>query len=170
MICGTLPMSKVSLATYSVRLKDNGSGVNQILDKFGPQDRDLLNSLLKCLEGMKSNKAHDATAKHVMNTLAVTRGDDRTITGTIESGIYGRGSRLRHVEAWTVTHTKTAKEADMLPFYFLFCLPEMADEGILILERAGNAGNPQSPRNGDHGVYQQEPSRILFCTSHFGPG
>ncbi len=133
-------MFKVSLATYSGRLRHDATGELVKLAKFGKAETDLLDVLQAALESMKAKRAHDAESQHVMNTRTVIRTDDRTLTGFIESGIYGRGSRLRHVESWTVTHNKTAKEADMLPFYFLIHIPEMADEGILILERAGNAG------------------------------
>jgi hypothetical protein len=39
-----------------------------------------------------------------------------------------------------VNKVRTPREAGMLPFYFLFRLPQGADEGLLILQRFSNFG------------------------------
>lgn len=134
-------MTRVSLATYSVRLRDKNTHEKQRVDCFGPNEDDLLKVLHLCLESMRKSElpAHDQEARQVFNVVRIEQ-EGRTISGIIESGVYGRGCKLRHVENWSVTHRKTAKEADMLPFYFLFDIPQMTDEGFLILERIGNVG------------------------------
>ena len=134
-------MFKISLATYTLRVRDIQTGKQQKLDQFGPKKNDLLNVLRDWLETMRKENAHthDKAAHHVFNVTKADL-DGRTISGIVESGIYGRGSKLRDVEQWKITHTKTIKEADMLPFYFLFDIPEGTDEGMLIVERAGNIG------------------------------
>jgi hypothetical protein len=134
-------MFKVSLATYTLRIREIETGKYQKLDKLAPKKEDLLKILQDWLAVMKKENVHthNEAAHHVFNvTKADTTG--RTISGTVESGIYGRASKLRDVVDWKVTHTKTVKEADMLPFYFLFDIPEGTDEGILIVERVGNIG------------------------------
>lgn len=139
MLYNTAFMFKVSLATYAIRLKSPGSQKNESLSKFGPDDMDLRDTLRDCLQSLKGE--HNAKARHVMSARSVSMGkDDRTLCGLLDSGVYGRGSQLYHIDRKKITHQKTAKEAEMLPFYFLFSIPEMADEGILILERAGNIG------------------------------
>ena len=134
-------MFKVSLATYTLRVRDVHTGENLKLDRFGPKKEDLLDVLGEWLDTMKKDNAHthNKEQQHVLSVIkAETNG--RSISGLVESGIYGRGSKLRDVEKWKITHTKTAKEADMLPFYFLFEVPTGTDEGMLIVERAGNVG------------------------------
>ncbi|MEX2299480.1 MAG: hypothetical protein WD733_01015 [Bryobacterales bacterium] len=133
-------MSKTSLASYTIRLRAE-SGENQKLDAFGSPPQDLLRVLGDCLESMKkkSSSTHDAAAQQVFN-VAKVQVTGRTIAGIIESGLYGRGSKLRDVDAWEITYKKTVREAEMLPFYFLFEVPHMADEGMLIVERVGNVG------------------------------
>ena len=133
-------MAKVSLATYSVRLRYGSSHTPETLGRFGPNDSDLFDVLYGFLKDLKKSSSHDKRKKHVISTRNVFSGDDRTIHGRIESGVYGKGSKIRSVDNGKMAHRKTPREADMLPFYFLFDIPEMANEGFLILERQGNIG------------------------------
>lgn len=60
--------------------------------------------------------------------------------GIVNSGEYGIESVIRDVNTWTVAHRKKTNHAEMLPFYFLFDLPEARTMGFLLLQRAGIYG------------------------------
>jgi hypothetical protein len=64
----------------------------------------------------------------------------RTICGIIETGEYGSESKLRDADTQQIVHKRKIKEADMLPFYFLFDLPGGSEDGILVLQRTGMFG------------------------------
>jgi hypothetical protein len=66
--------------------------------------------------------------------------DDRKISGVFESGIYGLSSHLRNVDTDSISYKRKKNDADVLPFYFLFYIPQDRNEGILLLQRTGKYG------------------------------
>lgn len=60
---------------------------------------------------------------------------ERQIEGLIETGDYGYESDLVDVGTGSQTHHRQINEAELLPFYYLFEVPEGQDEGILLLQR-----------------------------------
>jgi len=61
------------------------------------------------------------------------------IWGALECGDRGRASNIRRQDG-TVAHPKTADEADMPPFCFLFAMREGFHTGVAIFQRAGLLG------------------------------
>lgn len=99
---------------------------------------DLYDVILTFLQGLKNNTKNN-THKIYMKAIRVEP-SGRSISGVVESGIYGLSSNLRDVETDSITYKKRKNDADVLPFYFLFYLPKDTDEGILILQRTGKFG------------------------------
>lgn len=64
----------------------------------------------------------------------------RSISGIVESRIYGITSDIRDVKTDKTNYRKQKDDADVLPFYFLFYLPKDTNEGLLILQRTGKFG------------------------------
>lgn len=132
-------MAAVTLSAYTIRIK-NDKGKQEILSDFGGKN-DLLPVLQKFLSDLKSNGSHDAAAKQLLSVVELHQEKgSRILTGTIESGQYGNESKIKDADTQKVVHTKTVKQADMWPFYFLISLPEKKDEGIVILQRMGQFG------------------------------
>lgn len=99
---------------------------------------DLYDVMLAFLQGLKTNTKND-TYKTYMRAIHVEP-DGRSITGVVESGVYGLSNNLRDVETDSVTYKKRKNDADVLPFYFLFYLPKDTNEGVLLLQRTGKFG------------------------------
>jgi len=66
--------------------------------------------------------------------------DGRVISGVLESGKFGRVSSILDVETNSLNYKKKPEDADVLPYYFLFYIPQGTDEGILLLQRVKNDG------------------------------
>lgn len=66
--------------------------------------------------------------------------ENRTLTGTITSGEYGYASDLMNIETGEITHSRSISEAEILPFFFSFHIPEGVDRAILIFQKFKNYG------------------------------
>lgn len=62
------------------------------------------------------------------------------IYGIIESGEYGQEMDVININDGSLKHTILQEEASMIPFFFLFHLPEDSKDGFLILQKNGNVG------------------------------
>lgn len=64
----------------------------------------------------------------------------RFVSGIIESGNYGTEENIVNIKTGKPVHTKHTYESVLVPFYFLFYIPENSSVGFLILERIGIDG------------------------------
>lgn len=62
------------------------------------------------------------------------------IYGIIESGEYGQEIDVINVNDGSLSHTIQQEEAPMIPFFFLFYLPDDTKDGFIILQKNGNFG------------------------------
>ena len=62
--------------------------------------------------------------------------NDRVISGVVESGEYGYGSKIKDENGKT-KYKKPSDESNDLPFYFLFYIPKGSLRAILILQKTG---------------------------------
>jgi len=133
------------LAPYTVRI-DNRRVTNSRKDKRPTYCKlsgfdgchDFYKDLIGFFKEIQSNTLN-RTYKKYMKSMKVEK-DGRIISGIVESGAYGRTSNIRDVETDDLTYKKRSEDADVLPFYFLFYIPEDKNEGILLLQRTGNFG------------------------------
>jgi hypothetical protein len=65
---------------------------------------------------------------------------DRTLCGAVETGQYGYESDFINVKTGKNVFKRKKEDAEMLPFYFYFEMPEGTEDGILILQRTSNFG------------------------------
>ncbi len=108
------------------------------LGSFGP-DLDLFDVLGEDLALLKKKASNNKEAKQVLETTDLEVGD-REIEGTVRSGEYGTETTIVDVNTWSVALKKKTHHAEMMPFYFLFDLPDESTEGILLLQRTGIFG------------------------------
>src|SRR6266478_902907 len=129
-----------SLAAYSINVWNFEEREREVISDF-EDEQDLLELLSKFLSDLQIKASHDKTNR-VLLTVEMLKIDEkaRTLCGLIETGEYGSESKLRDVDTQEVVYKKKVKEAAMLPFYFLFDLPEGSEDGILILQRTGMFG------------------------------
>ena len=64
----------------------------------------------------------------------------RCISGIIESGEFGTEENIINSNTGELKYRKRAEDAQMIPFFFLFNIPEHSYYGYLIIERIRNVG------------------------------
>ena len=125
-------MARYSLATYAIRVwsKDPDNRGWLQLGDFG--DGDLLKVLRR---GIKSLDAYSSDADKKVLRMPKLSIRGRHLEGIIETGEYGYESDLLDIDTGDVSYHRQVTEAEMLPFYYLFELPEDTNEGIVVLQR-----------------------------------
>lgn len=66
--------------------------------------------------------------------------EGRFISGIIESGDYGTEENIVNIITGKPVYTKKKHESVLIPFYFMFYIPEASKMGFLVIERIGNKG------------------------------
>lgn len=129
-----------SLAAYSINVWNFEEREGEVISDFGDEE-DLLELFSTFLSSLQAKASHDKRNRQLLTveTLKIEK-KARTLCGIIETGEYGSESKLRDVDTQEIVYKKKIKEADMLPFYFLFDLPEGSEDGILVLQRTGMFG------------------------------
>ena len=64
----------------------------------------------------------------------------RYISGLIESGEFGTEENIINSNTGELKYRKSSVDAQMIPFFFMFYIPEHSHFGYLIIERIGNFG------------------------------
>ena len=64
----------------------------------------------------------------------------RYISGLIESGEFGTEENIINSNTGELKYRKKSVDAQMIPFFFMFNIPEHSKFGYLIIERIGNLG------------------------------
>ena len=131
-------MKKITLAPYWVRVRPAFGREYENLGSFRT-DLDLCDVLAEDLATLQSNAADHKESQHVLEISEFAR-TRRQIEGIVSVGEYGLETTIMDVKAWKVALKKKKHHADMMPFYFLFDLPEGHDKGVLLLQRTGIYG------------------------------
>jgi hypothetical protein len=131
-------MKRITLAAYSVRVRVPYSREYEKLSSFG-DDQDLFDFLWQQVNALSKTVSNDKEAKHVLEAEELSTAD-RRIGGILNSGEYGIETLIRDVNTWNIALKKKKHHAEMLPFYFLFDIPENRDLGFLLLQRTGVYG------------------------------
>jgi hypothetical protein len=132
-------MKRITLAPYAVRVKKAYTRREYEITSSFSEDDDLCDILHRFLLGLSKKASLNKDLKQVLEAEDISL-DDREIEGTLNSGEYGVEGLIRDVNTWKVTYRKKTNEAEMLPFYFLFDLPEARTKGFLLLQRTGVFG------------------------------
>ena len=64
----------------------------------------------------------------------------RCLSGIIESGEFGTEENIIDSITGELKYRKTALDAQMIPFFFMFNIPEHSSYGYLVIEKIGNNG------------------------------
>lgn len=126
-------MPNISLTSYALRIKDRITKSNiRISDTSSGFD--IFEEFKEYLEQRAEGMAVDE-AKQKMLRVADLKVKDRTLKGTIVTGVYGHESEMFDIDVMEVTHVRQETEAELIPFYFLMSFPEDTNEGIIILQK-----------------------------------
>lgn len=124
--------TSISLATYTIRLKDRETGEFLDLDEF--LGHDFLEVFRDYLED-RGGSASDDEERQKLLRASDHELDGRTVSGWLEGGDYGFEADLFDVSGGQVSYRRKTSDAELLPFYFLLSVPEESTRAVLILER-----------------------------------
>ncbi len=103
-----------------------------------PGGHDFLDIFNNFLNTLSNNAAIDNNQKNILQATNIdVDNNQRIITGTIDSGVYGINSTLINIKTSQTSYIRNELDAETLPFYFMVSLPKGRDEGILLLESIG---------------------------------
>jgi len=127
-----------SLAPYRVSVSETNTGKSiPLWDQDG-------NGLLVWIHDYlykKLGKLETRPEKRMVRVSRVSSNRDKTLVcGRLQTGEYGFTSELVDSTSSSVSHERTDKEAEMIPFYFCFVAPMQSAWSVLILQRFKNLG------------------------------
>ncbi len=131
---------RISLACYSMRLREKGSDVYRLLGDLGDKET-LFEAFLQYFRELKEDHTDDPDIQKLLRVTKLRRmKGGRLIRGLVDAGRYGMGADLVNVEERRVTYRRSPIEAELTPYYFLVDAPSGGDTGILLLQRRGSIG------------------------------
>ena len=129
----------ISLAAYAVKVWNPNDRDYELLSDFDSDGADVFDFVHDVLSAIKT-KTLDQKALQQAFSVPKLEKNDRTLRGTVETGQYGYESDFINVKTGKNVFQRQKEDAEMLPFYFYFEIPEGAEDGILILQRTSAFG------------------------------
>jgi hypothetical protein len=129
----------ISLAVYGVKVRNVADRTFEILSNFDDNDSDILDFFEDVLTRIRSNTLDQKELQQAMTVTDIDR-ESRVLKGLVKIGDYGHESDLYNVGTKKVVYHRNKEDAEMLPFYFRFEVPEGTEDGLLILQRTGPHG------------------------------
>lgn len=129
----------ISLAAYAVKVWNPNDRDYEDISNFDGDGADLLEFLNDILNGIKA-KTLDQEELQQAFSIPILRKHERKLRGEIKTGQYGHESDFINAKTAKVVYQRQKDDAEMLPFYFYFEMPEGVDDGILILQRTATFG------------------------------
>lgn len=126
-------MSTFALAAYMIRVRTKKSKDDYKALGCFDGTHDLATLVYDLLNRLRSFSRIDGVKSTMQVTFLIR--ENRTVSGIIETGAYGYESKLKDSETGETVHHRTKREADMIPFYFRFFIPDDQDVGIVLLQR-----------------------------------
>ena len=136
---------RILLSTYTIRLIDNASKENQILQRYNGQD-DFLDFIKLFTDYIfeNTNQLTDRSGRvkiHLTLDEQSTKVDgDRCVYGLMSSGIGGDKFKLVDLTNETPTITAGKNHVSFRDIFFYFYVPKNKEVGYLILQRKTNFG------------------------------
>ena len=141
---------KISLALYQLSIhKRRDRDDRVVLSDFmnGTDIIEIVSDLLNTLtydstnEDVSQNRDNENFFRIMKtNNQDLLFEEGRFVSGIIETGNFGTEENIVNILNGEATHTKGVNEALLVPFYFLFYIPEDSEIGFLLLQRIGNLG------------------------------
>lgn len=138
-------MSKISLSVHTVRIRRKRTDNYLPLSSFS-EGFDFIDVFNDYLTDHTTSHSLDSNAKSVLMVKEHLK-RARTIRGKIRTGDYGYETEIVDTNDGATKYTKSATEAEVLPFFFMVYIPENKDEGLLVLQRFGNLGITNTLKN-----------------------
>lgn len=138
-------MANFFLSSYTLNIKHRSSKkqsgkqymiLSNITTASGVDTFDIIRSFL---EQSKLNYLHNTYSKTAIGVTEVNC-SGRNLSGVIEFGKYGTGSRIFDTRSSTFSYYKSNVEAEFLPFYYLITIPRGAKQGLIFIQRTSQFG------------------------------
>lgn len=131
-------MKSIGVATYTIRLRPKRGTEYELLGEFDGRTslRKFLHGFLRSLE---TSHANDELNKHLLRARGVME-DESDLRGFLDAGEYGFGAEGVNVQTLAKSYKRKADDAELIPFYLRFHLPDANDTGLLLLQRFGAQG------------------------------
>lgn len=133
-------MTKISLSSYTIRVKDRQKGKYLSLDDLLSKG-DFYSFVEEYFKVIETDLQRDEENKKL---IRINNGNirkiKRHIKGVLETGEYGFESDIIDSNTGKSRYKRKPNDAEMLPFYFLISLPKGKDKGIILLQRFGQFG------------------------------
>jgi hypothetical protein len=140
-------MSKITIESYSVKLRDKKTGDYLNFGDVLPA-KDFLKFIESFFENLEAKVDGEALTNKLLRVTAGTiKKNNREFTGIVETGEYGYESTFIDADTGKPQYKRKVKDAEMLPFYFLLWLPKDQNIGLILLQRFGLYGISQIFRN-----------------------
>ena len=147
-------MKSYSLSIYRISINRRLNKDDKMCLSDYDNGKDLLFQLKDLFESWKveNNQTNsplvikDEDEKKISRILRHTNGTfelhilGRYISGIIESGEFGTEENIINSNTGELQYHKKTEDAQMIPFFFMFNIPENSRYGYLIIERIGNIG------------------------------
>ena len=129
----------IALAAYAIRVSNPGERECEIISDLDGNGADLFDFLHELLSRIRTKTLDQAQLQQALSVVRLKKGN-RTLSGIIGTGQYGHESDLIDVKTTQVVYRRKRNDAEMLPFYFYFEIPEGVEDAILILQRTAALG------------------------------
>lgn len=132
-------MASITLTPYVIRIKKKREEGWRILSRFDEDNADFFQVLKDFLDTYKTSLSNDDSRQKV---LRVKKADlsKRSIKGIIETGEYGYASEIYNLSKGKKAYVREKDDAELLPFYFYFLVPNEKQEGIAVFQSFGKFG------------------------------
>jgi hypothetical protein len=151
MICiekkGEFIVASIGVSVYGLSLQNKGENDNLILNALREGNfMDLFRNFANEYGGDYVNNEDLEKVFKVENyNIQVYERDNielfRYAIGKVKTGAYGYSSEIVNTNTGAVNYNKTEDDAEVMPFYFCFCMPIVpSTKGILILQTTGVFG------------------------------
>lgn len=130
----------ISLAAYAVKVWNPTDREYEQIADFDGDGADAFDFLHGILDGIKTKTLEDQPELQAAISVAKLEKSGRKLSGIIQTGQYGYESDLINVKTTAVVYKREKDDAEMLPFYFYFEIPDGVEDGIVILQRTGALG------------------------------
>ncbi|MDQ8194489.1 hypothetical protein QEH59_08625 [Coraliomargarita sp. SDUM461004] len=153
-----MAQKKISLSAYGIHIRETKNGKKgEFVDLTNFGGNDFFDALSTYTD------VADTTFTDIVEmskVLSFTKQElmikSELISGIISSGDYGYEADIYDTVKKEKTHTKTVKEAEVVPFYYLAYVPKNQQSGILILQRFGTFGITSVFRRWINAIFEKE--------------
>jgi hypothetical protein len=150
-------MAAIFVASYSLQVFEKMKTASPLPLAF-TDGKSLREEVWKVLSSMQPKPVRHETEPHLLQLKTIFQ-DGADIFGTLERGEFGFSSRGIKADTFAASYKRSANDAEMIPYYFRFHLPDEEYNGFLIIQRLGT-----------HSPYTDVRDRLMQAFREANPG